>query len=358
MRAMLLAAGLGERMRPLTGLVPKAVIPVLGRPLAAAILERLAKTGVERAVVNLHHLPDAIRAVLGDGRDLGLAGLDYSPEPAILGTAGGIGKAAALLRGDGPFVVHNADCLSDVDLGALLRFHRTSGCPATLTLAPWREGYTPIAIDARARVISIGGPPGAEPGRFLFTGIAVLSETILDRLSGDRPADIVKEIYLDLARRRELAAFVHEGFWWEFGSPSSYLDGSLRLMLLPAARLESVTRTDPVRRQGHVRVAIGAGADFHTGVELRGGVALGFGCRVGEGSELEDTVVMPEAWIGPGSRLRRVVVGPGAELPGGFEAESTLVCPDADPAAALPAGTSRRSGLRLTRLAEGDGRHR
>jgi len=113
MKAMLLAAGLGKRMLPLTRVLPKPAIPVLGRPIAAQILRRLAGGGVTHAVVNLHHKSERLRSVLADGADLGLKGLHYSDEETILGTGGGIGNVASELRGDGDFLVHNADFLSD-----------------------------------------------------------------------------------------------------------------------------------------------------------------------------------------------------------------------------------------------------
>src|SRR5262249_37451135 len=109
MKAMLLAAGLGERMRPLTDLLPKPALPVLGRPLAVIVLHRLALQGMSTVVVNLHHRPDALRELLSDGRELGLKHLIYSFEETILGTAGGLRNAARHLRGGDTILVRNAD---------------------------------------------------------------------------------------------------------------------------------------------------------------------------------------------------------------------------------------------------------
>ena len=349
MKAMLLAAGLGERMRPLTRLIPKPAIPVLGRPIAVQILQRLAKQGVTQAVVNLHRFPDQIRSLLGDGSALGLEKIHYSYEASIRGTGGGIGKAAPELRGDKCILVHNADFLSDIDVNELISNHMASGCPVTLVLAAGRPGYTPIEVDGEGRVLSIGGRPKAAE-RYMFTGCHILNEEVLDLIPAGRPSDIVEDVYLDLIMQGKVTSQVHSGFWWEFGSPDDLLEGSLRLLDLPAQHAGRIAHTDPVYDVDDATAAVGAGADFHSGVSLRGRVALGFACTVAEGTVLEDSIVMPEACIGPGSHLRRVIVAPAAEVPAGFELESALVCMDTDPDAEPDPGTQRREGLLIRNL--------
>lgn len=354
MKAMLLAAGLGNRMLPLTRILPKPTIPVLGRPIAAQILRRLADFGVSRAVVNLHHMPERLRSVLADGSDLGLEGIHYAHEETILGTGGGIRNAASELRGDGDFLVHNADFLSDVDLAALLTAHRSSGCLATLVLVPSRPPYTFVDIDSSNRVVSIGGhpepPADATARNYLFTGLHVLSDELVDRIPAEGPSNIVTDVYLNLVAERKLGAFVHDGFWWEFGDPGNYLEGSLRLLELPPERTASIAMTDPIRELDEARVAVGEGSDFHSGVSLVGRVVVGMAAMIGEGSTVEDSVVMPEAWVSPGSRIRRTIVGPGTELPIGCELQDVLICVDPDPEAAPPPGATREDGLLFTPL--------
>lgn len=348
MNAMLLAAGLGERLRPLTLTLPKPAIPVLGRPMVLQILSRLAEAGAARVVINLHHLPETARALVIS--DPGFAEFDvrFSHEPELLGTGGGLRAAAAWLRGAGPVLVHNGDALSDVPLRAVLDHHRSRGLPVTMVVAPHRAGYTPVAVEA-GRVVAIGGK-GAE-ARWLFTGIHVLDERLLGALPPDRPSDVVRELFLERLANGEVGAFVHDGFWWEFGSPAAYLDGSLRLARLAAEVRARVARTDPVRRVGEAIVVCGPGADFHSGgVSLRGTVVLGMASLLAEASEVEDSVVLPEAWIGPGTRLRRVVVGPGAEIPAGLDLEELLVGSDPDPSAPPPPGCERMGNLLARRL--------
>lgn len=356
MKAMVLCAGLGERLLPLTRTLPKPALPVLGRPLICQILARLAREGIREAVVNLHHIPSRVVEAVGDGAALGLERVDYSHEPEILGTAGALRRAAAHLRGEETILVHNGDFLSDIAVGEVAEFHAGSGCPATLVVAAHRPGFTEIHV-AGHRVLGFGGTrrPRGSAETYLFTGFQVLSADLLERIPAGRPSDLVRDLYRGLAAVRQVAAYVHEGFWWEFGSAPAFLEGCLRLFDLPPERRTRIAHTDPIRDLDGARLAAGPGADLHAGgIALRGRVALGFASLVGEGSSLEDTVVMNEAWIGPGCSLRRVIVGPETEVPAGCTIEEAIVCPDLDPTESLPEGTQRRDGLLVRSFASGN----
>jgi len=154
-----------------------------------------------------------------------------------------------------------------------------------------------------------------------------------------------------LAAEGRLNAHVHDGFWWEFGEPREYLEGSIRLIELAAERRTRLGDFDLVRSMGDATVALGAGADLHAGgIDVSGRIAIGLGVMVGEGAVLRDSVIMPEAWVGPGSKLLRCIVGPGTEIPVGFEASHAIVVTDPDPQAPLPSGTARVDGLLVRRF--------
>ncbi len=349
MKAMLLAAGVGERMLPITRIVPKPLIPVLGRPLAPQILSRLAADGIDEAVINLHHLPQPLRDALGDGTAFGLRALQFSLEEAcLLGTGGGLKHAAARLIGAGTILVRNSDFLADIPLAKVIASHLRSGCPATLVLVPHRAGYTTVAIDDRHRVVAFGEKTS---GRHLFTGYHLIEESVLDLIPRDGPSDIVRDVYFGLAEEGRLNAHVHDGFWWEFGDPRSYLLGSMRVVALPAEQRARLGSFDVVRRVGGAVAAVGAGADLGApGISRAGTLAIGMGVMVGEGATIEDTVVMPEAWVGPGSALYRCIVGSGTEIPAGFEASDALLATDVDRDAALTPGVERVAGLLVRRF--------
>ena len=357
---MLLAAGYGERLLPLTLTVPKPLLPVLGRPLAPQVLRGLARQGIDEAVINLHHLPAALEAALGDGRELGLRRLHYSLEPdRLLGTGGGLMHASAALRGSGTILVRNADFLADIPLARVLASHRASAKIATLVVVPHRSGYTPVELDRDGGIARFGGRgdgAAALAGSFLFTGFHLIEPAVLDLLPRGRPSDIVKDVYFGLAAEGRLHAFVHDGFWWEFGAPREYLEGSMQLLELPTDARVHLGEFDPVRKIKGSVAAVGAGVDLRAcGIAIEGRAVLGFGTRVDRDARIEDSVVMPEAWIGPGARLRRAIIGPGAEIPAGTVVEDAMAATDVRPGAPLPPGTERHDRLLVRGL---DGRAR
>jgi len=337
---MVLSAGLGLRMRPLTLQMPKPAIPVLGRPILVQILTRLARLGMTRAVVNVHHLAESVERLLDP--TLGLPETRISHEPVLLGTGGGLRQAAPLLRGAGPILVHNGDCLSDIDLGALAEHHARSGKLATLVVVPARPGYGTVEIGASGEVLSLSGAPRVSAERVhstrLFTGCHLIDEAVLDRIPPTGPSCIVADVYRPLAAAEQLGSFLHEGYWWEFGEPDVYLEGSLGLVDLDAASRARIADCDPVVEVSVGRVALGQSVEIDGSAMIVGRGALGRGCHIEAGASVEDSVLMDGARVGSGSRLSRVVLGPGTRLPAGFECSDSVICRD-------PAGV----GANLTR---------
>jgi NDP-sugar pyrophosphorylase family protein len=323
---MLLTAGFGLRMLPLTRTLPKPAMPVLGRPMVLQILERLERNGIGRAVLNLHHLPAQLRRVVEDAKGARLPEVLFTVEEEILGTAGGIGNAAHLLGGEGPILVRNSDFLADIDIQALLECHHRSGMQATLVLAPHRPGYSTVEIDREGLITSIPGRPDADPG-FLFTGCQIIEESVLERIPAGVPSDIVRDVYQDLTAEGALGSYIHGGFWWEFGNPELLLAGSLALIELDEALRARIAICDPVRRLDSAIAAVGIGAKWHESARLRGRVALGASSSIGESASVEESILMPGAMVGDGCRLKRATLAPGARLQAGAVVEDELICP-------------------------------
>jgi len=349
-KAMVLAAGEGVRLLPLTLGRAKPAIPVLGRPLVIQILHRLGMFGVQEAVLNLHHQAESIKGVLGGRVVPGLPNVRFSHEEALLGTAGGIRRAAPLLRNGEPVIVCNSDCLSDIDVGAALDAHRRSGCCATLVLAPARRGYSSVQTDARGRVLSLAGEPVAAAdkivGNHLFTGCQIIEDEVFDILPEKIPSDIVRDVYRPLCEKERVGAYFHEGFWWEFGSPELYLEGSMRLLDYPAERLRDISGDhDALRAFDGAVAAVGPGSEIDDSLQIVGRAALGYASHISGGVTIEDSIVMPEAWIGPDCWLSHSIVGQGVELPAGWVADNQVICNDTDPAIALPPTIERHRGL-------------
>jgi NDP-sugar pyrophosphorylase family protein len=236
MKAMLLAAGLGERMRPLTDARAKPSLPLLNRPIITHTLDHLKRHGVEEVVINLHHQPESIRGIVGDGSRIGLK-IHYSEEPTILGTAGGLKKAEDHFRDSGSFIMINSDFASDCDLGAAMKKHRESGALSTLVLISPRPGtdYGIVELGEKERIDRLAGKPPGETdpraGRYHFTGIHLLEPGIFDEIPPGTKVEINSEIYPRLITEgKMIKGFIHSGLWQELGTPQLYLDGSFALL--------------------------------------------------------------------------------------------------------------------------------
>lgn len=191
MKAMVLAAGVGSRLRPLTDSLPKALVEVGGAPMLEIVLKRLIAAGVDAAIVNTHHHPGQVEAFLRARRNFGIR-IELSHEPELLDTGGGLKKAAWFLEGKDPFFVHNVDIYTDLDLSALCRAHRESGALATLAVQE-RPSSRYLLFDGRDRLCGWGnedkgrlawaGGPVAGARRLAFCGIHVVSPALLPRIT-------------------------------------------------------------------------------------------------------------------------------------------------------------------------------
>src|SRR5262245_10252299 len=233
MKAMVLAAGLGERMRPLTEGRAKPSLPLVNRPIIIQTLAYLKSHGVDEAVINLHYQPESIRGLVGDGSRIGLR-VHFSEEQAILGTAGGLKKAEAHFRDAGTFVLINSDFATECDLAAAVQTHGQWQAVATLILAPRRGGteYSPVGMDGEGRIISIAGSGREDEGEaFTFTGIHILEPSILESIPAGVRYEINREVYPVLMHNGALIrGYVHSGFWREMGTPRLYLEGALDVL--------------------------------------------------------------------------------------------------------------------------------
>jgi len=330
MKAMVLAAGLGERMRPLTEGRAKPSLPLLNRPMIIHTLEYLKRFGVSEAVINLHHQPESIRAVVGDGSRLGLK-VHYSEEPLILGTAGGLKKAEPLLRGEGPIILINSDFVTDCDLDAVIKKHREASALSTLVLTPPQPGatYGIIEVGDRDRIERISGRPAGEAdprtSRYHFTGIHVIEQAILDEIPPGQKAEINSEIYPRLiSAGKPIRGFVHTGLWRELGTPALYIDGSIGLLKnekdpslqpfksAPGLYLDRVTL--PADTNIEPPVLIGRGSALGPKCSLQG-VVVGKQVKIGKGCSIRSSLIWDGARIGDGARLSDCIIMSGVYVP-------------------------------------------
>ncbi|HXC62365.1 MAG TPA: NDP-sugar synthase [Nitrospiria bacterium] len=243
MKAIVLAAGFGTRLRPLTNNTPKPLLPVGDRPLIQYNLQLLKKYGITEVAINLHYHGEKIREALGDGRQLGMQIL-YSEEPEILGTGGGMKKAARFLS-DGTFLAINGDILVDINLDKVVEFHRLKKAAATMVLRedPQVDTYGAIELDSEDRIRRFLGRPvwqGKKLSPYMFTGIHVLEPRILEYIPSHGFSPITDAYVAMLKKNEGLFGYLMKGYWRDLGTPESYQqakteikEGTVRLSYAP-----------------------------------------------------------------------------------------------------------------------------
>lgn len=243
MKAMILAAGFGTRLFPLTIDRTKPAIPFLGKPLVGYVAEYVAKFGFDDIVVNLHHQPDSVINALGDGSEFGVRITYTLEEPNILGTAGALDNARRLLEGD-TFLIVNGKIITDIDIADALETHRRTGAIATMVLKPnvKREKFTTVETDD-GLVTGFGDlahPLTEEEIRdteheivtpLMFTGIHILEPRVFDYIPRGVYSDIVPTFYNPaLAKGEKIAAHVTDANWFELSTIPRYLDITLAML--------------------------------------------------------------------------------------------------------------------------------
>lgn len=227
MKAMILAAGLGTRLRPLTNTIPKPLLPVGGTPLIVWNLLLLRHHGIRDVIINLHHLGDLIEKELGDGSTVGMR-ISYSHEPRILGTGGGLKQAERFFEGES-FLVLNGDTLCDLDVGALCQFHREENPLATMVVRddPDVDRWGALELDVDQRILRINGRGRGGEGpvvKRMFAGVHIIHPRLLRTLPAGRESSIIDAYAREIERGEPVFGYTLHGYWSDVGTPQRYAE--------------------------------------------------------------------------------------------------------------------------------------
>jgi NDP-sugar pyrophosphorylase family protein len=329
---MILAAGYGTRLRPLTYTVPKPMVPVCNRPLIAYAVEAFLRAGIREIVVNLHHLPELIERDLRT-RFGGACRLELSYESTILGTGGGVRRVRAMLDDDDDFFLVNGDTIQFPDWEKLARVRRQRDAIAALTLRhpPRDDRFTPVYVD-NGLVTGFGKGHGEV---LMFSGSHAISSRIFGYLADREVSGIVDDVYRPLldGGREPIAGVVDDGPWFDIGTPQRYLAASRTLLDLTTRGLVAIAPDSRIDGQS-VMHASARGRASRSSVGARSHI---------EG-EVHDSVVWDDCHIGPGVVLNSSIVAHGVELTGPLALRGALVCRD-DPGIPRDAGYRFEQGL-------------
>lgn len=283
-QAFILGAGLGTRLRPLTHQLPKPLVPLFHRPLAAWTMDACMRAGIGRFAINTHHLPDAWGGFV-KLPEFQQADITLFHEPVLLETGGGLKNIEAWSHGE-PLLVHNGDIFSTMPLEKLIAAHEASGLPVTLAMRSTGGDKRVALDDSLTRVIDVRNNLGVAKGTHVFSGIYCVNADIFDLIP---PSEVISVIpaFLELTRRGLLGAvLIDEGVWLDLGDRESYLAAHRELALAPAIHREAVVET---------------------------------------GALIENSVVGPGAVIGAGAKVRNSVIWPGGSVASDAELDECVV---------------------------------
>lgn len=318
MKAIVLVGGEGTRLRPLTETIPKPLIPLVDRPFLDHVLGHLARHGIHEVLLSSSYLEESFVPFI-HGR-----GITWIGEPAPLGTAGA--SANAMVEGGlkDTFLVLNGDILTDLDLTALVDFHRDRGAAATIALEALDDArpYGLVSVGDGGRVLEFREKPQGDdpvPG-LINAGTYVLEPEALDRVPPGQPVSIERATFPDLIASGEpVFGFVSRSYWMDLGTPEKYLRATFDAL---EGRIEGLSYVAP-----HVDPSASVSLRAHLGRW----VVVGPDAEVGDEAEVEDSVLLAGASVGVGARVRDSIVGPraavgdGAALLGGVLAEGARV---------------------------------
>jgi mannose-1-phosphate guanylyltransferase len=363
LQAVILVGGEGTRLRPLTSLTPKPVIPLVDRPFLVYMIEWLRSHGVDDVILSCGFEPTKVRDALGDGSQLGVR-LHYVVEPEPRGTAGALKEAEEHLHDR--FLMLNGDVLTDIDLTAQIAQHEATGATGTLALAPVSDpsAYGLVRLQSDGAVKEFVEKPSADEidTNLISAGAYVLERSVLDMIAPGRNVSIEREIWPALVGNGLYGYAANGAYWLDIGTPERYMQGTFDI-------LEGNVRTRVAERLGPELLAVGEGVDvagrivppavvgdgsrIAAGAHVGSLAVLGPGVEVGERAKVERAVVLAGARIGAGAELVDCIVAPNARIGAGTVVSGGAVLGEG---VSIGGGNVLTSGVKVfphTELADG-----
>jgi NDP-sugar pyrophosphorylase family protein len=309
MKAMILAAGLGTRLRPLTDAIAKPMIPVVNKPVMEHVIELLARQGITELYANVHYKADEIIEHFGNGKKWGVS-LKYSYEESLCGTAGGVKRMESFLSDD-TFLVFSGDLLTDLDLEPLVSAHRAAGALATLALTRVSDPtpYGVVVVDGTGRIVSFKEKPaGLSAGNLINCGVYLFEPEIFDLIPAETEYDFGRDLF-PLLREMNAPLFgvEHSSYWLDIGRIESYLKGNF----------DALTGNVKIQVPGQniaEGIWVGQATEIHHSAQMTGPLCIGSDCVIRRNARLiGPAIIGNNNIINEGTVLRETI-----KLPNGF----------------------------------------
>jgi mannose-1-phosphate guanylyltransferase/phosphomannomutase len=322
MKAVVMAGGAGSRLRPLTVNRPKPMVPIVNRPVIAHILDLLKRHGITDVVITLQFMAEAIQDYFGDGSGYGMH-IDYSIEESPLGTAGSVKQAQRLL--DDTFIVISGDALTDIDLSAVIAYHKQKKSLATLTLyrVPNPLEYGVVILDEEGHIRQFLEKPswGEVISDNVNTGIYVLEPQVLDYFPAETKYDFSQELFPMLLQKGDpMFGYVTDGYWCDVGNLAEFMRAN-------ADMLSGLVQAEPFGEQIREGVWVGEGVEIAPDAQLYGPIFLGDGVKLKQGvivhgpsvirnytvvdryADVDRSIIWRNCYVGEGAEIRGAIIG-------------------------------------------------
>lgn len=340
-KAMIMAAGVGTRLNPLTLKVPKPMIPVINRPILDFILAHLQKFGINNVVANTHYLAEAIQDVYGEKNHLGI-NFQYVYESELTGTAGGVKKTEFFFDSDETFIVISGDALTDVNIEKLYEEHKKSGAMATMALKeiPMAEveHFGVVMLDKDSRVAGFQEKPCPEEAKsnLVNTGIYIFEPAIFKYIPANQFYDFAKNVFPAMMKNNEaLYAHVISDYWNDIGTIKQYKSSSLELLNsnigieMPYTKTENgwiadTCRVSPLAVFKNTAV-IGEGSIVEDNVKFSENNIIGNNCLIKAGARIENSVIWDNVVIGENVSLDNCIIANNVKIEANLSIASDVV---------------------------------
>jgi mannose-1-phosphate guanylyltransferase len=319
LKALLIAGGLGTRLRPLTYTRPKHLLPIANHPHIDHVIDLLADHGIQEVVLLTSYLSDAFSSTIAGWEKCGVT-IEVAHETEPLGTAGAIKNAQHLL-GDEAFFAINGDVLSVTNLRDVLAFHKSHGGAGTIVLTPVEDpsAFGVAETDGMGRIERfIEKPaPGTTDSNLINAGIYVLEPAVLDFIPSGQVVSLEREVFPQLAERGEMFATASNAYWIDIGTPEKYLQANMDALL---GRFP----TQAVHASGPGAVCISSSAQIAAGAKVSS-ACVGAACTIEDGAEVTEAVLLDGVRVGAGAKITRSTLGEGVEVKAGVHVTGLAV---------------------------------
>jgi mannose-1-phosphate guanylyltransferase len=323
--ALILAGGFGTRLRPLTCTRPKPLFPLGNKPLSEIVVERLAKSGVERVIFAINYQAELIMQYFGTGDKWGIE-IKYAKEKRPLGTGGPIKNAQHLLD-DSPFFVLNGDVISTIDFKDMLNFHmQRDEAFGTIALHPVKDPsrYGAVELDHSHRILRFveKPPPGEEPSNLINAGAYVLDPEVFRHIPENKPYSIEREVFPIFAAQNRLYGYKFDDIWLDMGKPADYLQANKYVLdhFLNKTQLNSnkayISTSADIHESVQINssIAIGENVKIERGTHIGPYVCIGDDVTIGQGCRIENSIIFSDVQIDSFSSINNCIIGEAATL--------------------------------------------